>query len=693
MTEPIIWHRTHCSRMDHGGCALWAGVTDNRIVRIKGDPDGYLNRGFVCTKGLASADRLNHPDRLRRPLRRVGRRGEGRFEPISWDAALRMIAERLSAIRDREGARAVAFCQGMPKGLEHFVLIRLANLFGSPNVVAVQDVCHAPREVSGMHTCGFYPVVDFHHPSQRVILWGSNPMATHEEGLVGKLLLDGVRAGTELAVVDPRRTALADRAAFHLPVRPGADAVLALAFLEVIIGEGRYDADFVKTWTSGFEDLAEHVKEFSPEATASVTGVDPETVRAAARWYAAARPGVIAWGNPIEQTPRAFDAARALISLMAVCGNLDVPGGNIAANEPKILGLGEFVRADRIPDKRREMIHAHHGAIPRLMTVPPALFKEAVLTGHPYPVRGAYIQCSNPVLTWADTDSTRRALSALDFLAVSDVFMTPTAALADVVLPAATGYEFDDIGHYGLGHGVLLARPKVVDPPADCRPDREILWALGRMITDPADWPAAPEHLLDAVVAPAGLTYAGFVERGHLTGPERFRKYLEKGFRTPTGKVELTLSRADRFGLPALPRGEVPPIDPDYPLLLTAAKDPHYLHSSYRWVDRLREKSPRPTARIHSETAAAWGVQDGGMMTIETRWGRIRQTARVTDRIRPGVVLAAYGWWFPEDGVNAAMDPDRANYNRLTSARDRGREFGTPRLKGLACRIGPGMAQ
>ena len=156
--------------MDHGGCALLVGVEGNRIVKIKGDPDGYLNKGYICRKALASPDRLYHPDRLKHPLKRAGKRGEGKWKRISWGRAITEIAENFARIKEKNGARGVAFCQGMPKGLEHFVLIRLANIFGSPNVVACQDVCHAPREIGGIHTCGFYPVADFHHRSRLVIL-------------------------------------------------------------------------------------------------------------------------------------------------------------------------------------------------------------------------------------------------------------------------------------------------------------------------------------------------------------------------------------------------------------------------------------------------------------------------------------------------------------------------------------------
>jgi anaerobic selenocysteine-containing dehydrogenase len=391
----------------------------------------------------------------------------------------------------------------------------------------------------------------------------------------------------------------------------------------------------------------------------------------------------------VEQTPHAFDAVRALVSLMAICGNLDVPGGNVATLDPPILGLGPFVRAKKIPDKPKEMLHAAQGAIPRLMTVPPVYFRRAVLESDPYPVRAAYLQTSNPMLSYADANQTRAALESLDFFAVSDVFMTPTAAMADVVLPAATGLEFDDIGHYGLGHGYILARPKAVEPPGECRPDVDILTELGRRLTDPAEWPETGAGLLDEVLAPAGMDFGAFAEVGYLKGPDRYRKYAEKGFRTPSGKVELVLSKAAAFGLPALPTwAGAADSDAAFPLWLTSCKSPDYLHSSYRWVEKLRKRSPAPEALIHPETAAEWGIREGEMIWIETTHGRIEQTARLSDGVRRDTVHAGYGWWFPEDGAESLFGWARSNLNRLTTTEEVGKAFGTPRLRGMRCRVG-----
>ncbi len=692
MAEELRWFKTHCARMDHGGCALLVGVRDNQIVQIKGDPDGYLNRGYTCLKGRVSADRLTHPDRLKHPLKRAGKRGEGKWRRISWGEALDETAGSLLRIKDEHGARAVGFGVGMPKGLEHFVLIRLANLFGSPNVIASQDVCHAPREITGVHTCGFYPVADLHNPTRLVLSWASNLLSTSEEGQIASLLLDQVKNGAKLIVVDPRRTELAERADLWLQLRPGTAQALALGFMHVIIQEGLYDKEFVKHYAHGFEDLASHVKSFTPEVVAEITWVPADLIRQAARLYAEAKPAALQWGNAIEHDIHAFDATRSLVCLMAVAGNLEVPGGNVNAHDPKIMGLGEFVRAELIPDKRKEMLSAHHRVIPRLMTVAPAFFRKAVLEGTPYPVRGYYGMCTNPLVAWAESRVTYESFMSLDFVAVADLFMTPTAAMADIVFPVAHQFEMNDIGHYGIGHGMILARPKIVDPPAECWPDMKIMNELGKRVSPPELWHDDHEAFLDDLVRPAGLTYSQFVEKGYLKGPDRFQSYIEKGFRTPTGKVELRLSTAEKFKLKPLPdySGLPEEEDPELPLILISAKSRYYLLSSYRWVEKLREKRPHPIVEIHPETAAAHGIGDGDPVVIETRYGSITQVARVTDIVHPRVLSAALGWWFPEGDPSSQFEWQKSNFNMLTSIGKLGREFGTPNIKNLPCRIRKG---
>jgi len=689
MAEDVRWVKTHCARMDHGGCGLLVGVKGNTIVEVKGDPEGFLNKGYTCFKGRVSADRLTHPDRLLHPLKRAGERGEGKWQRISWDQALGEIAENLLRIKEKHGARAVGFGVGMPKGLEHFVLIRLANIFGSPNVVAIQDVCHAGREVTGLHTCGFYPVADFHNPTKLMFFWGSNLASTNEEGNIYSQVTARLKDGARLIVVDPRKTELARKADLWLQLRPGTAQALALGIINIICGESLYDGDFVEKYTHGFEDLRREAEKYPPEKVEEITWVPADLVRRAARMYAEAKPAALQWGNAIEHDMNVFDAARSLVCLMAITGNLDVPGGNVNAREPRIMGLAQFVRADLIPDKRKDMISAHHGIIPRLMTVAPTYFRRAVLEDVPYPVRGYYGMCTNPMVAWADSRLTYKAFMSLDFTAVADIFMTPTAAMADIVLPAAHQYEMNDIGHYGIGHGMVLARPKIVDPPGECRPDMKILNELGRRLTPPELWHEDYEEFLEDLVRPAGLTYREFVEKGYLKGPEILKSYETKGFQTPTGKVELRLSTAGKFRLKPLPEftGLPETEDPEYPLTVISAKSRYYLLSSYRWVARLRGKRPDPIVEIHPDTAAGYGIADGEEVVIETRYGSITQRACLTDIIHPRVVSAALGWWFPEGSPETQYGWKRSNFNMLTSAGRLGREFGTPNIMNLPCRV------
>jgi anaerobic selenocysteine-containing dehydrogenase len=323
------------------------------------------------------------------------------------------------------------------------------------------------------------------------------------------------------------------------------------------------------------------------------------------------------------------------------------------------------------------------------MTVPPAFLRKAMLEEFPYPVKGAYVQCSNPLLAYADSRMTFNAINKLDFLVVADIFMTPTASLADVVLPVATHFEFNDIGHYGLGHGYILARPKIVDPPEECWSDIRILNVLGRAMTPEEYWFDDPDDLLEALLRPSGLSYSQFAEQGYLKGDARFKKYESAGFRTPTGKVELYLSTKEKFNLRPLPEFTGPPEedDPEFPLILTSSKNPYYMHSSYRWIEKLRKKSPEPVVEIHPETASKLNINEGDQVLIATKQGEITQTAHLTEGVHPAVVNASYGWWFPEEDITSQDNWTKSNFNILTSVDKVGKEFGTPNLKGICCKV------
>ena len=687
--------KTHCGRMDHGGCTLIVETEGGRVKRITPDPAGPLSAGHMCPKAGALPELLNHPQRLRRPLQRVGERGSGRWREISWEEAIEAAAAGLDRIREAHGARSVAFCQGAPKGLEHFVLIRLANTFGSPNVVGPQNICHMPREMAGIHTCGFFPIADYENPTEAVLVWGSNITATNEEGVICTRMLNRVRRdASRLIVVDPRRTETARRADIWLPIRPGTDLCLALGFLHVIIGEDLFDRDFVENHTHGFEALSEWVRDFDPQRVAEITELDKERIIEAARMFGRARPGTMQWGNGIEQNRYNFDTARALIALMGLGGNLDAPGGNIAATPPPVMRLGEFVRGDLQPDRGRRMLSAEYGPAPGFMIVPPEYLKRAVVEGEPYPVHGAYVHVSNPVVAWSDCNDTYEALGKLDFLVVTETFMSPTAAMADLVLPAATELEFNDLGHFGLAHGYVLARPQVVEPPAECRPNAWIINELGKVLGPAELWWDHYEDMLDDILAPSGLKYSDLAELGILRGKTRYYKYRESGFKTPTGKLELALSKAERFKINSLPAWDGPPEETgsDYPLVLTAHKSRNFFCSDHRYIRSLLDREPEPLVEVHPDTAAEAGVEDGADVFVETKKGRIRLKARVTDGIRPGTLSVVHGWWKPDAGAEKKESWAETSLNVLTDSRVRGRAMGAPDLRGIPAALSPAGA-
>jgi len=686
---------THCARFDHGGCGFKVTVEDGVVTRLEPDRNDPFSHGYCCNKGRAAVERLQHPERLTQPLKRRGERGSGRWDEISWDEALDQIAARFQTIIERFGPEALSFAQGAPKGPEFFVMLRLANLLNCPNVAGAQHVCHMPREQMAMATCGFFPVADLDNPTGCVLVWGSNPLATNEEGVLGSHLLECLKRAQNLVVVDPFQTELAKRADHWLRIRPGSDDLMALGWLHVIIEEGLYDQDFVDNWTVGLDQLRQAVAAYHPGVVADATWVAQEQIVAAARAYARSRPALIQWGNAIEHSRNSAQTCRSLVLLMAVTGNLEQPGGNIRASAPKLKRLAEFIRLAAFPDRQQKLLNRHFGITPKLITVPSWMLIRSILDQAPYPVRALYTQGTNPLVTYAATDKVREALARLDFLVVAEQVMTPTAAMADLVLPVALPLEFNDIGHYGLPHGFVVARPRAVEPRGACRPDLVILSEIGKRLGFGAEFWADPDEMLAEILGPTGLSFEQFAERGVLKGPTRYATYREKGFQTPSGKVELHASVLAKQGFAPVPQAVPPePLTDAFPLLLTSRKPRDFFHSAYRHLNSLRQHHPQPQLLLHPRTAARFAVNEGQLVRISTMHGSVVQTAHLIEAMDPRVVYADFGWWRPqpEPGeTGAAGDTnagDLANLNRLTSM-DGPTDpiLGTTQMRAIPCTI------
>ena len=692
------------------GCGVLITLQDRQPVGIKGDPESPPNRGGLCKIGFASLEYLNHPDRLKHPLKRSGRRGEYQWEQISWEEAFRLATDGLNNIKQAYGPESVAMVHGSAKGAMDTHLVRLANAFATPNVVCSDHVCHVPRMLASEITFGFMPGAEYGHPPACVIVWGANMAATRSN--VFQNFKQAAKQGTKVISIDPLENGISKRADIWLRLRPGTDLALALGMIHVIIKEQLYDKDFVDEWTVGFDQLIDHVQVYPPAKVAEITWVPAELIAEAARVYATNRPGHIEWGNALDQQVNSFQAARAVSILMAITGNLGVPGGEIEtlgagfrADDPNrvssqigILGrwASDLELRDNLSGEARKK-KVDPDLLPDFRYVTPQSVVKAILEESPYPIRGMFIQASNPLSCWPNLPKTYRAFQRLDFLVVSDMFMTPTAAMADIIFPSASYLEFDGVQLSPMG--TIAQYQRKVAQIGECRSDHEIINGLAKALGLEKYFWERIDDFWDAVLGPAGLTFEEFKKMGRFTSKKKskpYKQYEENRFGTPSGKVELYSRQLETWGFNPLPVYREPPETPysdpdlsrDYPLTCTTWKLGVYRHSGGRQIDSLRASHPDPLVIIHPETARKLGIQNGEWVFIENKRGKIKQKAKVSAIVDQRVIVIDHAWWFPEKGSQELFGWAESNYNVLTNDNPSfNNEVGSFNIRGLACKV------
>ncbi len=688
--------KSHC-RMCHGGCGVLVYLKDGKVVKIAGDPDCPINHGTLCSKGIASAQVAYHPDRLTYPVLRNGPRGSGRWERISWDEALDTIAQRILDYKSRFGAESIVMGYGTGRENEA-VIYRFANLLGTPNVLTAGHFCYGPRIATGVITCGSNPIVDYENHPRCILLWGNNPVISNPDEYKGEAFSVSLDRGTKLIVVDPRLTRAAARADIWLQLRPGTDTALALGMLHVIVKEGLYDREFVDRYVHGWEPFVRRIQEYPPEKVAKITWVPENKIIEAARLYATTKPAGIQWGVAIEQQINCADNDRILMAMMGITGNLDVPGGQVLFRPPKIRNVSTFGAHKMLPEKQasKRLGGGRFRLAGNFGIINPKCVWDAIIEEKPYPVKMLFLISTNPLLTRANAKEVRRALEEVEFMVVSDFFLTPTAELADIVLPSATWLEMDYIGDYWKRHGYILPRRKAIQV-GECRSDHEMLNDLAHRVGQGDYWWDTFEGGLDYILEPMGLTWQDFKRMDHVRGEVRYEKYKEKGFSTPTGKLEIYSTLLEEWGYDPLPQFREPPESPystpdlyqDYPyILITGRRLPGFFHTENLQVPWLRELHSEPTVEIHPETAKKEGIEEGDWVIIKSPRGKARQRAKCFAGMDPRVISAEHGWWFPEKG-----DPghgwDESNINMLTdnSFDNCDPAMGATHIRTLLCKI------
>ena len=523
------------------------------------------------------------------------------------------------------------------------------------------------------------------------MLWGSNMI--HTSGSMRReSLREALIQGMKLVVIDPKQIDIARRADLWIRPRPGSDGALALGVLKTIIEENLYDKDFVAKWTVGFDDLVEHVKSFSLEDVEATTWVPRRQIQELGRMYAGTHPASLKVGNGVDGTVSTFQTYREMAILRAITGNLNIPGGDVFITPAPFTNIGRFMLLKELPRDTKNALGNEFKWAMRSAYIPYQAMIKSIVEEKPYPVKAVFFILTNPLLSYPNSFETYQALMKLEFTVVSDLFMTPTAALADIVLPAATGAEHEALGYWPGWVGDIRAYPKLADPPGECWSDAKIINELAKKMGLGKYFWREEEEALDEMLKPSGLSYREFKDRRILRAKTEYKKMEEGALGTPSKKVEIYSKRLKDWGYSPMPRWEEVVHDlykttEKYPLLLTNGKEEAYMGSGFKQIAGLRKVKPGPVVEVHPETARKYDLKEGDWIYIETVQGKIEQELRVDPQLDPRVVFAAFGWWFPEE--SSGIDGwQRSNLNVLTgSGPPYDSMTGGVQIKGIPCRI------
>jgi anaerobic selenocysteine-containing dehydrogenase len=638
-------------------------VEQGRATRIAGDPDHPVTQGFLCTKVSKYLERTYHADRLTFPQIRIGAKGEGRFRRATWDEALGHIAQNLQRVIDEHGPQAIlpySYAgtmgllqgEGMDRRFFHRIGASLLDrticasagaealnvTYGTRMAPDPQDIVHA----------------------RLILLWGTNTLTSNPH--LWPFVREAKKNGAKTICIDPLRTRTAAASDEHIAIRPGTDAALALSMMHVIFRDELHDGAYLSQMTVGWEALCERVmKEYAPSRVASICRIDAATIESLAKRYANARPSFIRLNYGLQRHAGGGSAVRAISLLPAITGAWNEVGGGAMLSTS-----GTFSKLDTASLARKDL------SPPGTRTINMSRLGEALTKIDDPPVKAMIVYNSNPGAVAPDRENVLAGLRREDlFTVVLEHFQTDTADYADVLLPATTQLEHEDL-HKAYGHTYVMFNAKSIEPLGESLPNSEIFRRLAaKMNLDFPELRESDEEMMRGILRPMPFTLDELREQGSIRlaiGSPHLPFARGAKLPTPSGKIEIASKKAVEAGLSLIPE-YVPPYeseerDPElvarYPLALLSPPAHSFLNSTFVNVASLRRAAGKPTLEIHADDARARNIVEGARVSIYNDRGAFTAEAVITDRVRPGVVSAPSVWW-------AKLTDDRTNANHTTS--------------------------
>jgi anaerobic selenocysteine-containing dehydrogenase len=639
-------------------CGIVVGVDDSgRAVELRGDREHPFTKGFLCQKVSNYLERVYHPDRVLYPQRRIGKKGEGRFERISWPEAIREIATRFKRIAANDPQRILPYSYAGTMGKLMYASLdrRFFHRLGAS--LLARTICAEAGSVGCDVTLGTRAMID---PEQAVnarfiVNWGSNTAVTNIH--FWKIEFEARKRGAKIVTIDPYKSPTAAKSDWWLPIRPGTDAALALGVMHIIFRQNWQDQDYLDRYCLGTEQLRDRVlNEYSPEVVSRITGLSTADIEQFAKEYARSRqlfggPALLRTNYGVQRHGGGGMAVRTIVCLPALTGDWRHPGAGAFLSTSKaytwdnaFLERPDLIRPGTRTVNMTQLAEALHGELPGP------------------PVDALYVYNSNPAAVCPDQSRVLKGLEREDlFTVVHEQFQTDTADYADILLPATTQLEHFDI-HGSYGHLYVQSNNPAIAPLGEAKPNTEVFRLLAReMGLEPELFEITDEELARGSLQ--GLTLASTK-----TGPVRLKlpaawtPFANGGFGTPSGKCEFYSEREARAGRDLLPNYTPPHEDPQtkpelaakFPLQMLTPPAPSFLNSSFANLETMRRAAGEVTLEMNPADAAPRGIIDGQPVTVFNGRGRFRAKAVVGDSVKPGVVVSLGSWWtkYTPDGVN-----------------------------------------